>query len=207
MKLSRGWLVIALGVLGSQAGHLVAYQARFGAAAQHLQSSGMHAYFPGVVRSSLGVAATIVLAGMFMIGLARILSGRPIRRGSAPSYVRLVAVLYTVQLATFAGQEVAESLMAGAPIASPAQLLLWGTLGQLPVAVIAAAGLRWLLVRLDSAIGEIRVVMAAAPAPLHLSVAVIPLWVLAGKKLVLRSVAAAAQVKRGPPSSLRVSSN
>lgn len=200
-------MAVVVGVLGSQAGHLVAYQVRFGAAAQQLQSSGAHAYFPGVVRSSLGVAAAIVLTGMFAIGLARILSGRPIRHGSGPNYLRLVAVLYTVQLATFAGQEVVESLLAGAPVASAAQLLLFGTLGQLPVAVIAAAGLRWLLIRFDSAIGEIRIALAAAPRQFSWAAIAIPLWSHASNKLILGSVAGASLVKRGPPSSLRVSSN
>ena len=207
MNVKRAWLAVAVGVLGSQAGHLVAYQVRFGAAAQQLQSSGAHAYFPGLLRSSLGVAATIVIAAMFVIGLGRILGGRPIRRGSAPNYLRLVAVLYTVQLATFAAQEMVESLLAGAPAASEAALLLWGTLGQLPVAVIAAAGLRWLLIRFDSAIGEIRIALAAAPREFPWASIAIPLWGRACKKLILSSVAGASLVKRGPPPSWRVSSN
>jgi hypothetical protein len=207
MNLKRAWLAVAVGVLGSQAGHLVAYQVRFGSAAQQLQSSGTHAYFPFLLRSSLGVAATIVLSAMFVIGLGRILSGRPIRRGSAPHYLRLVAVLYTVQLATFAAQEMVESLLAGAPAASAAALLLWGTLGQLPVAVIAAAGLRWLFVRFDPALGQIRTALAAAPREFSWTGFAIPRWGSASNKLILSSVAGASLVKRGPPSSLRVSSN
>ena len=205
MNLRRTWPAVAVGVTGSQAGHLVAYQVQFGAAAQHLQSSGAHAYFPGLIRTSLGVAAAIMLGGIFVIGLARMLSGRPVRHGSEPHYLRLVAVLYTVQLAVFAGQEVAESVLAGAPVASPAHLLLWGTLGQLPVAVIAAAGLHWLLIRVDSAIGEIRIALAAAPRQLAWAAIVVRLWGHATKKLILGSVAGASLAKRGPPSSLRVS--
>ena len=207
VNLKRAWPALAIGVLGSQAGHLVAYQVRFGAAALQLQSSGAHAYFPGVIRTSLGVAAVLVLGGMFIIGLARILSGRPVRRGSAPHYLRLVAVLYTLQLALFAGQEVVESVVAGAPLASPAHLLLWGTLGQLPVAVIAAAGLRWLLIRFDSAIAEIRVALAAAPGHVFWAATAMPVWGHTSKKLILRSVAGASLAKRGPPSSLRISFN
>lgn len=205
MNPRRTWLAVAVGVLGSQAGHLVAYQVQFGAAAQQLQSSGAHAYFTGVVRTSLGVAATIALGGMFVIGLARILAGRPVRHGAEPHYLQLVAVLYTVQLAVFASQEVGESLLAGVAVASPAHLLLWGTLGQLPVAVIAAAGLHWLLIRLDSAIAEIRISLAAAPRQLAWAAIVVALWGHATKKLILRSVVGAALAKRGPPSSLRIS--
>jgi hypothetical protein len=207
VSLKRAWPALAIGVLGSQAGHLLAYQVRFGAAALHLQSSGAHAYFPSVIRTSLGAAAVLLLGGMFVIGLARIVSGRPVRRGSAPNFVRLVAVLYTLQLALFAGQEVVESVVAGAPLASPAHLLLWGTLGQLPVAVIAAAGLRWLLIRFDSAIAEIRIALAAAPSQVSWAGSALPIWGHASKKLILRSVAGASLTKRGPPSSLRLSSS
>jgi hypothetical protein len=207
MNLRRAWVAVATGVVASQAGHLVAYQVRFGAAAQQLQNSGAHAYFPGLVRSGLGVAAVIALTGMFVIGLARILSGRPIRRRSGPHYLRLVAVLYTVQLAAFAGQEVVESLLAGAPVASAAHLLLWGTLGQLPVAVVAAAGLRWLLIRFDSALREIRIALATAPCQLSWAAVAVPFWDQASNQLILRTVAGASLAKRGPPTSLRVSFN
>jgi hypothetical protein len=209
MVRGRSWMaVLAVGVLGSQAGHLLAYQVRFGVAATQLQSSGAHAYFPGVVRTSLGLIAALVLAGLFVVGLARILSGRSIRPDSAPNLLRLVAVLYTLQLAWFAGQEVGEALLAGMPVDSVAHLLLWGTLGQLPVAVIAAASLRWLLARFESAITEIRVALAAVPKPLSPPIAIaVPVWGHDNRALTLRSVAGASLAKRGPPSSLRFSSN
>jgi hypothetical protein len=209
MVRGRSWMaVLAVGVLGSQAGHLLAYQVRFGVAATQLQSSGAHAYFPGVVRTSVGLIAALVLAGLFVVGLARILSGRSIRPDSAPNLLRLVAVLYTLQLAWFAGQEVGEALLAGMPVDSVAHLLLWGTLGQLPVAVIAAASLRWLLARFESAITEIRVALAAVPKPLSPPIAIaVPVWGHDNRALTLRSVAGASLAKRGPPSSLRFSSN
>ena len=209
MVRGRSWMaVLAVGVLGSQAGHLLAYQVRFGVAATQLQSSGAHAYFPGVVRTSVGLIAALVLAGLFVVGLARILSGRSTRPDSAPNLLRLVAVLYTLQLAWFAGQEVGEALLAGMPVDSVAHLLLWGTLGQLPVAVIAAASLRWLLARFESAITEIRVALAAVPKPLSPPIAIaVPVWGHDNRALTLRSVAGASLAKRGPPSSLRFSSN
>ena len=49
--------IVGLGALGSQAGHLLAYQLRFGAAAQQVQSSGAHSYFPLLAKTALGVAA------------------------------------------------------------------------------------------------------------------------------------------------------
>ena len=53
--------VLAVGILGSQAGHLLVFQLRFGAAAQQVQSSGAHAYFPALAKTMLGAAAAIVL--------------------------------------------------------------------------------------------------------------------------------------------------
>jgi hypothetical protein len=206
MNIKRAWLAIGIGVLGSQAGHLIAYQFRFGSAALPLQSSGSHAYFPGVVRASLGAAAALVLAGMFLIGLARILSGRSIRRSSAPNYLRLVALLYTTQLACFVVQEASEALVAGGAVPSGAHLLLWGTLGQLPVAMIGAAGLRWLLARFEGAVAEIRTGLAAVPRQLAPAATAVPFWRHPNQHLVLKSAVGASLAKRGPPSSLRVSS-
>jgi hypothetical protein len=210
MMRRRAWLaVLGMAMLGSQAGHLLAYEVRFGAAATQIQSSGAHAYFPGVVRTSLGVSAALVLAGLFLVGLARILSGRSVRSDSAPNLLRLVAVLYTLQLAWFAGQEVGEALLAGVPVDSVAHLLLWGTLGQLPVAVIAAASLRWLVARFEAAITEIRVALAAVSKPLSPRRAIaVSVWRHDNPALMLRSVAGASLAKRGPPSSLLlISSN
>lgn len=199
-------MVLGFGLIGSQAGHLLAYQVRFGAAAQQLQTSGAHTYFPGLVRTTLGVAAALLLAGMFTVGLARILSGRPIRTTSAPHYLRLVAVLYSAQLALFAGQEVGEALIAGTPVDSVANFLLWGTLGQLPVAMVAAAGVRWLMTRLERAVGEIRIALATVPWRLSWLGVVIPFWRHLNRDLVLSSPAGASLAKRGPPSSVRFSS-
>jgi hypothetical protein len=203
MTMKRAWLAVGLAVLAAQAGHLLAYQVRFGAAAQQIQSSGAHVYFPGLVRASLGVAAALILFGVFVVGLARILSGRPIRPDSTPPFLRLFAALFTIQLAWFAGQEVVEALVAGAPVASVADLLLWGTLGQLPVALVAAAGLRWLLARFETAIAEIRVALVSIPKPLFSPAIAIPIGRHTGRAWVLRSAVGASLAKRGPPSFVR----
>jgi hypothetical protein len=115
--------------------------------------------------------------------------------------------MFTIQLAWFAGQEAVEALVAGAPVASVADLLLWGTLSQLPVAVVAAAGLRWLLARFEAAIAEIRIGLVSPPRHLALAGLAIPAWGHTDPVWVLRSVASASLAKRGPPSLRRFSSN
>jgi hypothetical protein len=205
MTAKRVWSAVAVAVLAAQAGHLLAYQLRFGAAAQQIQTSGAHVYFPGLVRASLGIAAALILSGVFVVGLARVLSGRSIRPDSTPPFLRLLAVMFTMQLTWFAGQEVSEALVAGAPVASVADILLWGTLGQLPVAVVAAAGLRWLLARFDAAVTEIRIALATIPTQLAAPLS-IAFWHHAQRDVVLRSAVGASLAKRGPPSSVRFSS-
>jgi hypothetical protein len=198
-------LVAGAAVAGSQAGHLLAYQVRFGAAAQSLQSTGAHGYFPGAVKAWAGVACMLALTGLFAIGLARVIGGRPVRGHPAPQYLRLLAALYTVQLAVFSGQEVAEALVAGLPVGSVAGLLLWGTLGQLPVALVAAAGLRWILTRIEPAVSVLRVALAMRPVRPHPFGAVVLAWPAPERELFFASVAGHAAPKRGPPSSLRLS--
>ncbi len=53
--------LLGFGALLAQAGHLIAYQLEFGAAAQAVQSQGAHAYFPGLAKTSLGLVATATL--------------------------------------------------------------------------------------------------------------------------------------------------
>jgi hypothetical protein len=160
---SRGRFValgLALGLIASQAGHLVAYQVRYGAAAGQIQSAGAHAYFPTVVKTGLGLFAVFALLALCAIGMARLLAGRRVESSAGPSVMRVVALLFCFQLACFVVQESAE-MAAGAPSASAPALLLWGTLGQLPVAVIAALVLRWLAVRVAPAVAG----MLSRPAP------------------------------------------
>jgi hypothetical protein len=199
--------VLGVGLLGSQAGHLLAYQVRFGGAAQQLQSSGAHAYFPTTLRAGLGAAAALVLTAAFVIGLARRLSGQSIQRNSSPPYLRLVAVLFTIQLSTFAGQEVGEALVAGMPVDSAAHLLLWGTLGQLPAALVAAAGLRWLLARFESAVTQLRVALASIPRQISPTGIAVSVSVHHDRGFHLKPTTSAWLAKRGPPSSLRLSSS
>jgi hypothetical protein len=198
--------VLGLGLLGSQAGHLVAYQIRFGAAAQVIQSSGAHAYFPVVAKTAIGAAAATLIGVLLLIGLARIASGRRISSSSGPSYVSLLAVLFSIQLAAFVAQEVAEALIAGSTVRAAPDLMLWGTLGQLPIAAIGALAFRWLSARVEAAVGLIRdvvnVTVALRPAPL----VPIPVYTASDQALLTARSAGSSPAKRGPPTSLRISS-
>jgi hypothetical protein len=204
----RIWLpVLALAALSSQAGHLVAYELRFGGSAQQVQSSGAHAYYPTLAKTSLGAAAMAVLAALLVIGLARVMGTKARARPEARRpYMSMLAVLFTVQLGLYAGQEVVEAAVAGVPADSAAHLLLWGTLGQLPVAAAAALALRWLLVRFESAVHEIRLALSVRwLEPRPVSSVVVPFWRASTAALLLSCVAGASLIKRGPPSSVRFS--
>ena len=148
-------LLVGLGLLSSQAGHLLAYWARFGDRAWSVQASGAHLYFPLVARTAAGGAATIAIAGLMAVGLARVVAGRRLGSRGSISYVRLLALVFTVQMACFAVQESVEAGLGAAPATTAAGLVLWGTLGQLPVAMISALGLRWLLATVVPALREV----------------------------------------------------
>jgi hypothetical protein len=198
--------IVGLGVLGSQAGHLLAYELRFGAAAQQVQSAGTHSYFPLLAKTALGIVAVGLLGALLVVGLARLLGGRQIETASRPSYIGLLARLFTIQLALFGIQEVVEATVAGVTAGSAADLLLWGTLGQLPIAAAAALALGWLSARVESAVGAIREAIGAAavvtplPAPVAILANAAP-----DRALLMSRVAGSSLAKRGPPSSIRVS--
>jgi hypothetical protein len=197
----------ALAALGSQAGHLLVYEVRFGAAAQQVQASGAHAYFPTLAKTGLGVFAAVAIAGVFMVALARLLSGRPLAQDrSMPSFLRLTAAMFTIQLAVFAGQEVIESAAAGAVQPSLLVLLFWGTLGQLPIAMAAALALRWLMARLGSAITHIQASLVRALPPSPLGMTAVSALSAGCYSVLLAPVAGTPLTRRGPPTSLRLSS-
>jgi hypothetical protein len=200
----RALIVLGLAAAGAQAGHLLAYQARFGAAAQSIQSSGAHAYFPTAVKTSLGAVALVLMAALLLIGLARLVAAGVVTRGAAgPSYLSLLAVLFTAQLFLYSAQEVTEALIAGAPADSAPNLLLWGTLGQVPVAVIAATALRWLWTRVGAAAGELLSIARIQPPPMSPAPVAIRLFAGDDRALWLSHAAHSPCVKRGPPASSR----
>jgi hypothetical protein len=193
------WLILLVGMVAAQAGHLLAYQLLFGSAAQQAQSSGAHAYFPTLVKTALGAVAAAGLAGLFVVGLARVLRGR-IQQGSSPSYLRLLAALFTIQLGVFAGQETVEAAVGGGPAYSVDVLLLTGTLGQLPVAAFAAFALRFLLVQVVPALAEVGSFLQPLRQALGPVAAVAPIPIPIDQDLLRSRIAASSLRKRGPPS-------
>lgn len=200
---ARALGLIGLGALLSQAGHLVVYQLRYGTAAQAVQSTGVHAYFPIVAKTSLGLAASVVVGALLIIGLSRFVASRATAvAAGGPSYITLLASLFTIQVAFFGVQETTESLLAGMTAASAPQLLLLGAIGQLPVAALAAVALKWLFVRFEAALQLFRAAAAERLRPIS-----VPRLVLLPHDLRLQPALAntcpAAYIKRGPPPNLR----
>jgi hypothetical protein len=205
-SLKTGGALVGLGAVLSQLGHLLVYQLQFGSAALAVQSTGTHSYFPTLVKTSLGLGAAAVLAILLLVCAARFITGA---RGRAiaggPSYMRLLAALFTIQLVVFALQETAESMAAGAAVATAPHLLLIGSVGQLPVALLGALAVKWLLLRFESAVAEIRIALASVRKPSSPLIVVVSAW--SHDDLARRPTAAASPAKRGPPRSLRFSPN
>jgi hypothetical protein len=195
--------LLAFGALLAQAGHLIAYQLEFGAAAQAVQSQGAHAYFPGFAKTSLGIMAATVLGGLLLVGLARLLPGRVVvMTNRGPSYLSLLSILFTIQLVCFIAQETIESLAAREGMPSAINLIFLGSAGQLPVAVLAALALKWLAVRVRAAVLTLRaelVVRLSVDAPI---LQLIPLPEQASVSALAGSCPTV-YIKRGPPAILR----
>ena len=189
---------LGLAIVASQAGHLVAYQLRYGDAALRIQASGAHLYFPAMVKAGLGLAAAAVLLALILVGFARLAGGRPVPADDAPPFLRLLAILFSLQLAFFVVQEVLETAITGGAAGSPGLLLLWGTAGQLPVAVVAALALRWLVVRVVPALDQLslRVDLAWQPAP---CAAAPVMYLVAVDVAVSTERLTRAFTRRGPP--------
>lgn len=153
-------LLIGLALAGAQAGHLIAYAVRFGMAAEQMQSSGAHAYFPTAAKAMLGLAAIGLLMALLVMALARVLAGGGRRIATGPSFISLFAVLFTAQLGLFVAQEIVEAAIAGVPADSVSAVALWGMLGQLPAAALGAVTLRWLWSRVEQAVADLRSVGA-----------------------------------------------
>lgn len=198
--MSRGRLALVglgLGIVASQAGHLLVYALVYGPAAGQVQSTGAHGYFPALVKTTFGLTAVFMLLAVAAVGLARVVTGRRAQAAPAPSFGRLIAALFCLQLTFFVVQESIE-MAAGAPVTSAPALLLWGSLGQLPVAVLAALALRWIAVRVAPAIagllrpmsGAIRLTAYVVAVPAR------PLAVAAASPLETLSLTL---TRRGPP--------
>jgi hypothetical protein len=146
--MKRAAAIVGVALAGSQAGHLLAYELRYGATAAQVQSTGAHAYFPALVKTLLGGGALALIGALCLIGLARLAAGGKLEKQSAPSLLGLASILYTAQLAFFVVQETVEGGQAGT-------MVLWGLVAQLPVALVGALALRWLLARIAPALASL----------------------------------------------------
>jgi len=154
----------------SQAGHLLAWQLRQGPQALPVVGSGAHGYVPALTTVTFGAAGTAVLVALCVIGAARVarLGRRVVRVGPAPQLSRIhvldaAAFLFVLQLAVYLAQETVEAFWAGFSRPGFADLLLWGSLGQVPVAVVAGVAMSWLSIHFEAAVEELMTPAAASP--------------------------------------------
>lgn len=156
---------------GSQLGHALVYYARFGLDAGSRQSHGIHSYLPtlaGVLSAGIGV---LLMISLLVLAAARSLTPcQPVhRRRATLRFSDLLPALFVAQLVVFGCQETIESLVAGAHLPSALELLIWGTLGQLPAAAIGSGILAWLLSRLETAwtdlLGRVARLFCEPPPP------------------------------------------
>ncbi len=192
-----------VGLVASQAGHLLAYWLLYRSFAPSVQSNGAHSYFPLLAKTSLGIAAVAILAALLIISVSRLVALRP---GSqitrSPSYFRLLAALFTIQITFFVVQETIESHLAGTYTPTALYLFLIGMFGQLPVAALAAVALKWLWARLETALSALRNVVAVR-AIAHRTIAAILTFPVPVYQPALAETCPAVYVKRGPPPILR----
>lgn len=202
-RVARLLAVLGFGAVASQGGHLLVYQLEFGASAWAVQSQGAHAYFPLFAKTGLGLGALALLAGLFLIGVTRLVSGSPARRVVAsPNYIQLLSVLFTIQISCFVFQETLESVAAGQTPESATNLILIGAAGQLPVAILAALVLKWIATRFETALFVLRQSISSIKTEV-VRVAVIQPRLEMAFEPALADVCPSVFVKRGPPTHLR----
>jgi hypothetical protein len=138
---------------GSQLGHALTYFARFGTDSGRYESTGVHGYYPALAAGLGGALGVVLLTGLVVVAVARctLLAPAGCRPRATVRFLDVLSAAFAVQLMVFAGQEIIEALAAGHAVPSVGELLLWGAVGQLPAAAIAATVIVWLLTRLDAA--------------------------------------------------------
>jgi len=202
-RLDRAAMAIVV-LAASQVGHLLTIELRHGPRAQSAAGAGVHAYFPAFATIALGAGGAVVLAALLVVAAARTArTGGPaaIARPGRASLLDVTAALFVVQLAVYLVQETLEAVVGGSRAPSPGDLVLWGCIGQLPVALPAAAALRWLTAGVEAAVAELA---AAAGQPLATPTAVAPAhrWTAARPAFRCRPAGRAVS-GRGPPTLLR----
>lgn len=197
-------LAVLTTVSASQLGHLISYFVRFGSGALAAQSTGVHAYYPsvGVVAGGLG-GATILFA-LAAIALARLIAGRAagLRVTSGRRIWELFAALFAIQLAMYACQETLESILGNAPVTGALDLILLGSIGQLPAAFIAAVAISWISKRFGGAVAILRAAIRPRAIRLNFAVPVQPILAGQTRLVVLTQLSPRSLVKRGPPPAL-----
>lgn len=192
-----------VGLVASQAGHLLAYWLLYRSSAPSVQSSGAHSYFPVVAKTSFGIAAVAILATLLVVSVCRLVALRPGSKVThSPSFFSLLAALFTIQITFFVVQETVEANLAGTFTPTALYLFLIGMFGQLPIAALAAIALKWLWARLETALSALRNVVSVRAIG-HDTIAAILTFPLQVYQPALAETCPAVYVKRGPPPSLR----
>jgi hypothetical protein len=141
----------------------------------------------------------VLLGLLLLLGVARYMVG--LRNDRLPeagwAVGPLLLTLAGAQLAIFAGQELAEASLAALPPTPAAQLLGWGVLGQLPVAMLAAFGLSWFSARVRRAIRRLRRLRPVMLLP-RASFSAAPAWAAANFARLYQGPLSEL-VNRGPP--------
>jgi hypothetical protein len=194
--------LLGFGALAAQAGHLIVYQLEFGSASFAVQSQGVHAYFPLLVKTGFGIGAATLIGALLLIAVARLVSGSPLRRAvDSPPYFLLLSSLFTIQITFFVLQETIESVAAGEVPASAVHLILLGSIGQLPVAALSALALKWLVTRFETALIALQRFIPVLQAPVIRVRILQPRWQLATGPIAAQACPSV-YVKRGPPQNL-----
>lgn len=109
------------------------------------------------------------------------------------------AFLFVLQFAVFLAQETAEAAWAGFSRPGLADLMLWGSVGQVPVAIVAGAALSWLSMHFEAAVEEVRTPAPAIPLSHRPAVAPPRLQMPRARLMLPIQVPGGAFSGRGPP--------
>jgi hypothetical protein len=100
-----------------------------------------HLTVPSPLATALaGLGGGAFLGVLVVLAAVRMLATRRDRtqRFERPPVLDLMALIFAAQLALFGVRETAEALLTGRAVPTAGDLLLWGTLGQPPIAALAA---------------------------------------------------------------------
>ena len=190
----------------SQAGHLLAWQLRQGPQALPVVGSGAHGYVPALTTVTFGAAGTAVLVALCVIGAARVARlGRAVLPPSPAPQLRRIPVLdataflFVLQLAVYLAQETVEAVWAGSSRPGFADLMLWGSLGQVPAAIVAGAALSWLSIQFEAAVEELLNPAVALPLSPRPAVALPAVGMRRAPLTLPIQVPGGAFSERGPP--------